>query len=37
MANGVSELLIGEEMSLHTKSLIYVINSFIPEVEFTHD
>jgi RNA 3'-terminal phosphate cyclase len=32
LANGVSKLLIGEEQSLHTQSLIYVINSFLPEV-----
>jgi hypothetical protein len=29
--------MIGREESLHTKSLIYVIKSFIPQVEFTHD
>ena len=36
-ANGTSELFIGREQSLHTKSLVYVIKSFIPEVEFDHD
>ena len=37
LANGVSELFIGEEISLHTQSLIYVIQKFIPELEITHE
>lgn len=37
LAEGTSELMIGREESLHTKSLMYVIKSFIPEVEFEHD
>ena len=37
LSNGVSELKVGEELSLHTHSLIYVINSFFPDVKFHHD
>lgn len=29
--------MIGKQQSLHTQSLIYVINSFLPKVEFKHD
>jgi RNA 3'-terminal phosphate cyclase len=36
LANGTTKLLVGEELSLHTQSLIYVINKFLPEVEITH-
>lgn len=37
LANGVSELFIGEEISLHTQSLIYVMQKFIPDLEITHE
>ena len=37
LANGRSELLVGEELSLHTHSLIYVLQKFIPELVVTHE
>jgi RNA 3'-terminal phosphate cyclase (ATP) len=36
LAHGTSELLVGEELSLHTQSLIYILQKFIPELEVTH-
>lgn len=37
LANGVSQLFIGEEISLHTQSLIYVLQKFIPDLEIIHE
>lgn len=37
LAIGKSLLYIGEELSLHTQSLLYVIKSFIPEFKYQHE
>ena len=37
LAAGTSRFLIGEELSLHTQSLLYVIKSFIPEFKHKHE
>ena len=37
LACGTSRLLIGEELSLHTESLLYVIKNFIPEFKYKHE
>jgi RNA 3'-terminal phosphate cyclase len=37
LAGGRSELLVGEELSLHTHSLIYVLQKFIPGLEIAHE
>lgn len=36
LAQGKSEIYIGEELSLHTQSLLYVIKSFIPQFMYSH-
>ena len=37
LANGRSELLVGDELSLHTQSLIYVLQKFIPNLVVGHE
>lgn len=37
LANGRSELLVGDELSLHTQSLIYVLQKFIPNLVVSHE
>lgn len=37
LANGRSELLVGDELSLHTHSLVYVLQKFIPELVISHE
>lgn len=37
LAKGRSELFVGEELSLHTHSLIYVLQKFIPELVISHE
>ena len=36
LANGRSELLVGDELSLHVQSLIYVLQKFIPNLVVNH-
>lgn len=36
LAAGKSRLRVGPELSLHTQSLIYVIQKFIPEFKYEH-
>lgn len=36
LAAGKSRLRVGPELSLHTQSLMYVIEKFIPEFKYTH-
>lgn len=36
LAHGTSRLLVGE-LSLHTESLLYVLQSFLPTLQFSHE
>lgn len=37
LAAGKSTIKVGRELSLHTKSLFYVIKNFIPDLKYNHD
>ena len=37
LPEGTSELLVGEELSLHTQSLLYIIQKFLPAVAVSHE
>ena len=36
LAEGTSKLYVGEELSLHTQSMMYVIKTFLPEFKYEH-
>ena len=37
LAEGTSRMFVGEELSLHTQSMLYVIKEFLPEFKYTHE
>lgn len=37
LAKGRSELLVGDELSLHTQSLVYVLQKFMPGLVISHE
>jgi hypothetical protein len=37
LAEGTSQIHVGDDLSLHAQSLLYIINKFIPNLQYNHE
>jgi len=37
LAEGTSQIHVGNNLSLHAQSLLYILTKFIPDLQYTHE